>query len=207
MRSVGLYAGLLAAAAIVFSFDASSKRVGELPLADPSGDELLRSRHISLPLSGLGYAALRDSFLDGRPGHRHEAIDIAAPRGASVYAVDDGTLAKLYRSIPGGMTVYQLDPNGRLAYYYAHLDAYAIGLREGMPIRRCQLLGFVGTSGNAPVNAPHLHFAVFQLGPDHHWWQGTAINPYVQLRDAALPRPKSEAPSSAARTERRPCPP
>lgn len=81
-----------------------------------------------------------------------------------MYAVEDGTLAKLFTSVPGGLTVYQFDPDGRLAYYYAHLDRYADGLREGMTLRRCDLLGYVGTSGNAPPDSPHLHFAVFRLG-------------------------------------------
>lgn len=102
-----------------------------------------------------------------------------------MYAVDDGKLAKLFTSVPGGLTVYQFDPDGRLAYYYAHLDRYADGLREGMTLRRCDLLGYVGTSGNAPADSTHLHFAVFRLGPERQWWKGTAINPYAALKVSA----------------------
>jgi len=149
------------------------------------GAAILASRRLAMPVQGVPAAALRDTFFDGRPGHLHEAIDIAALKGTPVYAVDDGKLAKLFTSVPGGLTLYQFDPQGRLAYYYAHLDRYAAGLREGMTLRRCDLLGYVGTSGNAAANVPHLHFAVFRLGPKRQWWKGTPVNPYVALKDAA----------------------
>ena len=150
------------------------------------------SRHLAMPVAGVSSTMLRDTFLEGRPGHRHEAIDISAPRGTPVYAVDEGRLVKLFTSAPGGLTVYQFDATGRLAYYYAHLDRYANGLREGMTLRRCDLLGYVGTSGNAPANSPHLHFAVFRLGPEHQWWKGTTINPYAALRIAASRKPETK---------------
>jgi len=114
----------------------------------------------------------------------HEALDIAAPRGTPVRAVDDGRIAKLFRSVPGGITVYQFDPSARFAYYYAHLDRYADDLREGATVRAGDVIGYVGTTGNAPPDAPHLHFAIFRLGPERQWWRGTAINPYPVLRDA-----------------------
>jgi murein DD-endopeptidase MepM/ murein hydrolase activator NlpD len=81
-------------------------------------------------------------------------------------------VVKLFLSVPGGRTIYQFDPNQNFAYYYAHLDAYAEGLREGMPVKRGDLIGYVGTTGNAPADAPHLHFAIFRLGPEKRWWQG-----------------------------------
>lgn len=139
-------------------------------------------RRLALPVHGVKPTDLQSTFSDQRLLGRHEAIDIAAPRGTKVFAVDDGTLVKLFLSVRGGMTVYQFDPSNRYAYYYAHLERYADGLREGMALRRCDLLGYVGTSGNAPTNAPHLHFAVFRLGPGKHWWQGTAVDPYPALR-------------------------
>jgi murein DD-endopeptidase MepM/ murein hydrolase activator NlpD len=148
------------------------------------GEALLASRRLAMPVEGVAVAALRDTFDDGRPGHRHEAIDIAAPRGTKVFAVDDGKLARLFTSVPGGLTVYQFDPNGDLAYYYAHLDRYADGLHEGMIVHRCDLLGYVGTSGNAPPLAPHLHFAVFRLGPERRWWKGTPLDPFPALTQA-----------------------
>jgi murein DD-endopeptidase MepM/ murein hydrolase activator NlpD len=136
---------------------------------------------LAVPVAGVGRTAIRDTFLEGRPGHPHEAIDIAAPRGTSVLAVDDGRVAKLFTSVPGGLTVYQLDPGGRWFYYYAHLDRYADGLREGMALRRCDVVGYVGTTGNAPPDAPHLHFAVFAANAEKQWWKGDAVNPYRAL--------------------------
>ena len=151
------------------------------------------SRHLAIPVAGVSSTMLRDTFLEGRPGHRHEAIDISAARGTPVYAVDEGTLAKLFTSAPGGLTVYQFDSSGRLAYYYAHLDRYGSGLREGMTLHRCELLGYVGTSGNAPANSPHLHFAVFRLGPERQWWKGVAINPYAALTMSTSRKPERAA--------------
>jgi hypothetical protein len=167
------------------------------------GDALLALRNLAIPVEGVTAAALRDTFSDSRQGHWHEAIDIAAPKGAKVFAVDDGSLVKLFTSVPGGLTVYQFDPQGRLAYYYAHLDGYAHGLREGMTLHRCELLGYVGTSGNAPPESPHLHFAVFRLNPEHQWWKGTPLNPYPALTGSALKAPTLKASASGGVTGRR----
>jgi murein DD-endopeptidase MepM/ murein hydrolase activator NlpD len=134
-----------------------------------------------IPVQGVSRAQLRDTFDEARTGHRHEAIDIAAPTGTPVLAVDDGTIVKLFTSVPGGLTIYQFDPQRRFSYYYAHLDRYADGVREGMHVRRGDVIGYVGTTGNAPMNAPHLHFAVFRLGPERQWWKGDAVNPYPAL--------------------------
>jgi murein DD-endopeptidase MepM/ murein hydrolase activator NlpD len=127
-------------------------------------------------------ADLRDSFNEKRGGTRfHNAIDILAPRGTPVLAVDDGVVKKLFTSIPGGLTLYQFDRQEIYCYYYGHLNAYADGLKEGMFLNRGDLVGYVGTTGDAPVNTPHLHFAITKLGPDKHWWQGPSINPYPIL--------------------------
>jgi murein DD-endopeptidase MepM/ murein hydrolase activator NlpD len=135
-------------------------------------------RRLAIPVEGVRVADLRNTFGEGRSGRRHEAIDIVAPRGTRVLAVDDGRLAKLFTSVPGGLTVYQFDPDKRFAYHYAHLDRYADGLREGMALRRGDLIGYVGTTGNAAADAPHLHFAVFRLGPEKQWWKGEAVDPF-----------------------------
>ena len=190
--------GVTLAAAVVGAPVGGSPATGTASGVD--GDALLAARKLAMPVDGVTAAALRDTFADGRPGHPHEAIDIPAPRGTKVFAVDDGKLAKLFTSVPGGLTVYQFDPNGELAYYYAHLDRYADGLREGMPLRRCQLLGYVGTSGNAPSLAPHLHFAVFRLGPERQWWKGTPLNPHRALLEAAPKASTSEASATAGPT-------
>lgn len=138
---------------------------------------------LQLPVQGVLARDLRDTFADGRDNNQrgHEAIDIHAPRGTPVLAVDDGPIAKLFLSKPGGITIYQFDATGQLAYYYAHLDAYAAGLKEGQYIRRGSVIGYVGASGNANPDAPHLHFAIFQLGPEKQWWKGEPINPFESL--------------------------
>ena len=152
--------------------------------SESAGPALLAARPLLFPVEGIRPETVRDTFEDGRPGHRHEALDIMAPRGTPVRAVDDGKLVKLFDSKPGGLTVYQFDPASQLAYYYAHLDRYAEGLHEGMPLRRGDLIGYVGTTGNAAPDAPHLHFAVFLLGPEKQWWKGHALNPYSAVRAA-----------------------
>lgn len=126
---------------------------------------------------------IRDTFFNDRDaGSRgHEALDIMAPTGTPVFAVDDGKTAKLFLSKPGGIILYQFDTTGTFAYYYLHLDAYAPGIAEGQVLRRGQLLGYVGATGNARVDAPHLHFAIFRLGPEKQWWKGEPINPFGYL--------------------------
>ena len=150
-------------------------------LADTWANALAKLGPLRIPVDGVAAADLRDTFGDGRPGHPHEAIDIAAPLGTRVFAVDDGPLVKLFTSVRGGLTVYQFDTSRRYAYYYAHLDRYAEGLKAGMALRRGDLVGYVGTTGNSPTSAPHLHFAVFRLTPDKLWWKGDAVNPYPAL--------------------------
>ena len=78
--------------------------------------------------------------------------------------------------------IWQFDPSERYCYYYAHLERYADGLRDGDTVKKGQVIGYVGTSGNAPKNTPHLHFAIFKLTSDKHWWEGTPIDPYDILR-------------------------
>ena len=136
-----------------------------------------------LPVQGIIASELRDTFGDGRDGGQrgHEAIDILAPTGTPVLAVDDGRIVKLFLSQPGGITVYQFDPTGQFAYYYAHLDRYADGLAEGQTVRRGSVIGYVGTTGNARPDAPHLHFAIFRLGPEKQWWKGEPVNPFPYL--------------------------
>ena len=137
-----------------------------------------------IPVEGVAAASLRATFDERRGAGRHEAIDIMAPRGTPVRAVGDGKLVKLFTSVRGGLTVYQFDPQANHAYYYAHLDAYAPGLKEGMPLKRGDAIGSVGSTGDAAPNAPHLHFAIFRLGPEKQWWKGTPIDPYPLLRQA-----------------------
>ena len=151
----------------------------------PRGTEtdLLKERNLDIPVEGVKPSELHDTFSDSRAlGRPHEAIDIMAPKGTPVKAVEDGTVAKLFTSIAGGLTIYQFDPSGTFAYYYAHLDSYARGVGEGQPVYRGQTIGYVGSTGNASDDAPHLHFGIYRLTPEHKWWKGDAINPYPVLR-------------------------
>lgn len=140
-------------------------------------------RPLTMPVEGIDPSTIHDTFDEMRGGdtRRHDALDILAPRGTNVVATDDGTVKKLFTSVAGGLTVYQYDPDQRYCYYYAHLDAYAAGLHEGQILKRGDLIGYVGTTGNAPKDTPHLHFAVIHLDPDRRWWTGTAIDPYPLL--------------------------
>jgi murein DD-endopeptidase MepM/ murein hydrolase activator NlpD len=143
-------------------------------------------RWLLIPVRGVRAADLHDNFDETRGGHRHEALDIMAPRGTPVLATGDGNVVKLFLSKPGGITVYQFDVSQNYCYYYAHLDRYAPGLKEGAFLRKGEILGYVGSTGNASPEAPHLHFAIFKLGPEKRWWEGTPIDPYRFLVGRAI---------------------
>lgn len=148
----------------------------------PPAIEELRRRHLSLPVNGLRAEQLVPTFDEARGDRPHEAIDIMSPRGTPVVATEDGKIAKLFWSKAGGHTIYQFDPSERYVYYYAHLDRYADELAEGQTVTRGQTIGYVGSTGNAKADAPHLHFAIFLLTPEKRWWDGTALDPYPVLR-------------------------
>ena len=143
------------------------------PAANPTG--------LLVPVEGVRPQDLRDDFNEIHAGHRHEALDILAPRGTPVLAAADGTIVKLFLSKAGGLTVYEFDPTATYCFYYAHLDRYAAGTREGQAVRKGDVLAYVGSTGDASPDAPHLHFAMYQLGPEKRWWEGTAIDPYPWL--------------------------
>jgi peptidoglycan LD-endopeptidase LytH len=153
---------------------------GVPPVAGTTG--ALSSSGLRVPIEGVSVESFKGGFDERRGNRPHEAIDILAPRNTPVLAVENGTIAKLFNSKAGGLTIYQYDPSGRLAYYYAHLERYADGLREGQSVVQGEVLGYVGTSGNAPVNTPHLHFAVFELDDTHRWWKGKPIDPYLVFK-------------------------
>ena len=143
----------------------------------------LEDRDFVIPVEGIKPEQLVRTFDQARgPSRRHEAIDILAPTGTPVLAVESGRIARLFNSKAGGITIYQFDPTERFCYYYAHLDRYAEGIRENDVVKRGQVIGYVGISGNAPKDTPHLHFAVFRLTDTKRWWEGTPIDPYDLLR-------------------------
>ena len=145
----------------------------------------LRARGLAIPVSGVRREQLTDNYTQPRAGGAsHEALDIMAPRGTPVLAVEGGRVTKLFLSKLGGITLYQFDPGNEYVYYYAHLDRYADRLVEGVSVSKGQVIGYVGSTGNALPDAPHLHFAVSRLGPERQWWRGTPINPFLIWRDA-----------------------
>jgi murein DD-endopeptidase MepM/ murein hydrolase activator NlpD len=151
-----------------------------LPAPPPDVGDFARltTRNIAIPVQGVDASQLRDNFSEMRGNRVHEAIDILAPRGTPVLAADEGVIQKLFASAQGGLTLYEFDRDGTYCYYYAHLDRYADGLKEGMAVKKGDVIGYVGTSGNAPPGTPHLHFTIFKLGPEKQWWMGTAVNPF-----------------------------
>ena len=147
---------------------------------------------IIIPVAGVHIEKLKDNFTDARAGHVHGALDIMAARGTPVLAAVDGKVRKLFTSRAGGITIYETDPAEEMIYYYAHLDRYAGGLVEGKLLRRGDVIGYVGSTGNAPANAPHLHFAISILPPTKEWWKGEPINPYPILTARGVTRSSSE---------------
>ncbi len=155
-----------------------------LPLPRIVDDDLhnLLKRDLTMPISGATADTLYDSFTKSRPGKKtHEAIDIPAPSGTPIHALGDGTIAKLSVNARGGITIYQFDPDEVYCYTYAHLDRYANRLREGISVKHGDVIGYVGTTGDAPANGPHLHLQIARLREDKHWWEGAPINPYPIL--------------------------
>jgi peptidoglycan LD-endopeptidase LytH len=142
----------------------------------------LRGRNLLLPLSGFDIERAKGSYTELRHGQAHEALDMLALRNTPVLAVQDGDIAKLFDSRLGGTTVYQYDPAHHFVYYYAHLEKYAENLKDGQKVKRGQVLGYVGTSGNAPKNTPHLHFSISVVDADKRWWQTAPINPYLVFK-------------------------
>lgn len=139
-----------------------------------------------IPVEGVAFAQLRDTFSESRDGgsRRHDALDIMAPAGTPVVAAAPGTIEKLFRSDAGGNTIYLRSADRRTIYYFAHLEAYAPGLKEGQRVSRGQRLGTVGSTGNASPDAPHLHFAMLRTTANAQWWEpAEALNPYDRMKD------------------------
>ena len=148
-----------------------------------AGDIVVVPSGLAIPVSGVRADQLIDTFTQSRAGGRpHDAMDIMAPDGTPVVAAAEGTVEKLFFSQGGGgITAYVRSPDRRWMYYYAHLQAYAPGLREGQRVGRGDPIGRVGSTGNANPEGPHLHFAIHRMAEGERWWQGTPVNPYPLL--------------------------
>ncbi|MEO5596372.1 MAG: M23 family metallopeptidase [Lysobacteraceae bacterium] len=152
------------------------------PSLPPDASGIQAGQRLLIPVEGIAAAQLTDTFDDARSqGRSHDAIDIMAPNGSRVLATADGTVEKLFNSERGGITLYEFDADQHFVFYYAHLAEYAPGIVEGKQIHQGELIGYVGSTGDASADAPHLHFEVSVLGPEKHWWRATSINPYPLL--------------------------
>ena len=130
-----------------------------------------------VPVAGVSPAQVADTFSAPRGSGIHGAVDILAPRGTRVLSADAGRVLRLARNRKGGLTIHATDGSERFVYYYAHLDAYQAGVGKGTRLTRGQVIGYVGTSGNADRREPHLHFEVMVRPDDGRWWGGQPIDP------------------------------
>jgi murein DD-endopeptidase MepM/ murein hydrolase activator NlpD len=145
--------------------------------------ERLRNKDLVIPVAGVGPSRIEDTFSAGRDGgeRQHNAVDILAPRNTPVVAADDGVILRMSSNALGGITIYTVDREHEFVYYYAHLDHYRKGVKAGQAIRKGDTLAFVGTTGNAPKNVPHLHFQIMLWPSDGKYWYGEPVNPYPIL--------------------------
>ena len=161
---------------------ATPAAMGVASVSSMEAVDYLLARGILRPVAGISTTHLQDTFDEGRDaGRSHRALDILAPRGTPILSADSGRILRISVSSLGGNTIYATDPLGRIVYYYAHLDAYQPGLTQGAVVARGDTLGFVGTTGNAPKDTPHLHFQVMRMPRDGKYWDGEPINPYPLL--------------------------
>ncbi len=150
--------------------------------------DYLRSRKLLVPVSGFPFARIPDHFLEKRGSRQHSALDFLAPKGTPVVSTDAGIVAKVHTSKGGGLTLYVADPREVFIYYYAHLDRYKPGIKEGDRVAAGDVIGYVGSTGNATASAPHLHFAIGKMDAEQRWWKTTAIDPKPLLARAAPAR-------------------
>ena len=149
----------------------------------PTPDELAQlASDLIIPVVGVESKDLLDTFDEARGNRRHNALDIPAPRGTPVISATAGKVLRVFSSQAGGLMVYASDPTDRFVLMYAHLDRYANGLADGMPLQRGDTIGFVGTTGNAPPNVPHLHFGIARTSNVGRWWTGMPVDPRPLLR-------------------------
>ena len=193
--------GPAAVAAVLPATPADFARVKARPDTTEAGDDAVPVARaafsldrLMIPVAGIGAHDLVDTYSARRSGGRtHNAIDILAPRGTPVLAASDGTIVRRHANRLGGKVLYLRSPDGRYDFYYAHLDGYAEGIEEDVEVRQGDVLGYVGTTGNAPPNTPHLHFQVLRTSGSGRFSHGSPVNPYPLLRrsalnDEALPR-------------------
>lgn len=148
---------------------------------------------LPMPVRGASVRGLRDTFGAPRAGDRkHQGLDIFAPRGTPVVSTTRGIVARVGENRLGGTVVWVLGPGGD-RHYYAHLDRIA-DLRTGQRIAVGDVLGTVGTTGNARGTPPHLHYGIYRR-------MSGAVNPFPLLAGRPTPRAtpaRTVAPAASA---------
>ena len=172
------------------------------PLAR-TDEEYLHERELMVPVEGVGPGQIPDTYWQARDGgaRTHQAVDIMAPRGTPVLSVDAGTVMRMMKNTLGGITIYATDPEKRFVFYYAHLDHYADGLFEGKTVAQGEVIGYVGTTGNAPKNTPHLHFQLMRFVDARQWWNGPPFDPRPFLTQSGDRRRASRSASALPRLQ------
>jgi murein DD-endopeptidase MepM/ murein hydrolase activator NlpD len=166
--------------AVVLTLAAACARAPapSLPAPKLSDRDYLRALQPMVPVAGVRVAKVEDNYNGMRGERGHDAIDIPAPRGTPVLAAVDGEILRVASNTLGGKTIYATDRAHRFVYYYAHLDRYAERTKVGARVRQGDVIGYVGTTGNAPKDIPHLHFQVMRMIDSRRWWEGAPLNPY-----------------------------
>ncbi len=151
----------------------------------------------------VGNVTYIDDFGDPRPQGPHEGNDIMSIRHQPAVAFVSGHVQKWSGSGPYGTCMLYLHAKNGMTYVYIHLNndlgpnndndggckngvSYAKGLRNGDHVKRGELVGFVGDSGDADGIQPHLHFEVRKPS-------GRAIDPFEYLnraRHLLFPKPR-----------------
>lgn len=192
-RNLAIAAALVEAALLLglLIYLAASERA--LVVSFHSREERWRAQasgRLVIPVAGVRANELKDTYGAPRSGGRgHKGVDIFAARGTPVVAAAAGVIVKRDSSAAGGLSVYERDLDGTTIYYYAHLNGWRAGLKEGDLVRQGEVIGYVGSTGNVS-GAPHLHFAVFTVTDPNRWWRGRDLNPYTLLRASATPGPR-----------------
>lgn len=172
--------GMIVGAFVLLAFLALTGRL-DLERAAPDQIELI------IPVEGVNADALRDSWGAPRGERRHGGIDIPAEANTPVVSAADARVIRVHRSRAGGLAVYAIDPGGSWLFYYAHLASFAPGIEPGRRLSRGEPIGYVGSSGNASSELPHLHFAIERLPADGNWREAEGVNPYPLLVEGKLP--------------------
>lgn len=131
------------------------------------------------PISGgacpvAGAVSFSDTWGAPRSGGRsHQGVDMIAARGTPIVAIFEGTITRISTGNLGGNQLWLRAANGD-EFFYAHLDSFG-SISAGQPVPEGYVVGYNGSSGNAPEWLPHLHF-------EYHPGGGSAANPYPLVK-------------------------